>query len=896
MSCPRCGAGVPGERGPCGSCSPSPSLVDAAAGTLTVGSPAPSGDTSPVAGPLPPPVLGPGAAFGGRYTIVEEIGAGGMGRVYKAIDRRLGRTVALKLLSAAATHSEARQRFQRELVVAQSITHGNVCRVHDMGEVDEAAYISMEYVEGQTLDDLVRSVGLLSPKQTLSLGRQICAALEAIHERGVVHRDLKPSNIMVDRGGRAIVMDFGMAYQHGDDRLTGAGAVVGTLAYLSPEQARGSQAEPRSDVYSLGLMLYEMLTGRRPPGDGGALPLALRDSTENCPPPSRLTPEVPPALDALVMRCLERDPARRPSTARELGQHMAEVQSATAVSGLSASALQAVRSPRARRRTVAAVAAVAVAALIAAAAVWLTRGAPSSTGATSVAVLPLVYQGPPEHAYLRNVVPLLFSDRLRAAARLQVVPFASSRAFTGHEEPGVVAEQLGVGQVVQGRLTLPAGGGFELALALRRAREREPSWTRTVRAGTGSVLDQVERLQLELAAALGAPLDAAPPRDRSALDEYLRGRGLLEGWDVASNAREAEAAFRGALAADPDFAEAHALLALTLCTLYQQDKNPERVQEALHAAQKALALSPALPEAHAALGMVELARGRSAEAARAFQYGLELAPADDSLCRRIGRAYAALGRSREAERMYRRAIQLRPAFWINYNDAGAFFVRQGRLADAQSAFENVVSLHPEADTGFSNLAAVHILGGRHEQARPLLEAALRITPSAETHNNLGVVHYAGGRFLEASRAWQAAIDTGAQYPIVFSNLGDAYRQLGREPEAARAYTSAVERWRAQVTLADDLEARAALAMALAGQRRCGDARQEAAAAEGRRLSPTGAYYLAVAYAVCRQDEAATRLAVRAVEGGIVSDVRTNPDLRRLLDRAALRAAMAATAP
>jgi tetratricopeptide (TPR) repeat protein len=338
------------------------------------------------------------------------------------------------------------------------------------------------------------------------------------------------------------------------------------------------------------------------------------------------------------------------------------------------------------------------------------------------------------------------------------------------------------------------------------------------------------------------------------------------------------------------------MLALTLCTLFQQDKSAERVQEALQAAEKALALAPSLPEAHAAMGMVELARGRSAEAARAFEYGLELAPADDSLCRRIAKAYAALGREQEAERMYRRAIQLRPAFWINYNDAGAFFVRRGRLADAQRAFENVVSLHPESDTGFSNLAAVHILAGRHEQARPLLEAALRITPTAETHNNLGVVHYAAGRFADAAREWQAAIDAGAQYAIVFSNLGDAYRQMKRRPEAGRAYGTAIDRWRAQLALADDLEGRGALAMALAGDGRCAEAREEARRADLRSLSPTGAYYLAVAHAVCGDDEAATRQAARAVAGGIVSDVRTNPDLRRLLGHPALRGAIAATAP
>src|SRR5207245_1004098 len=182
----------------------------------------------------------PGQAFGDRYTLVEERGAGGMGYVYKAVDGRLGKTVALKLVrSDSGPQEQTIERFRRELSLAQEVTHPNVCRVYDLGEIEGTLFISMEYVEGQSLEDLIQSVGTLSAKQTIALGRQICAGLEAIHARQIVHRDLKPANVMVDRNGHAILMDFGLAYHHGRDRLTGEGAVLGTLAYISPEQARG---------------------------------------------------------------------------------------------------------------------------------------------------------------------------------------------------------------------------------------------------------------------------------------------------------------------------------------------------------------------------------------------------------------------------------------------------------------------------------------------------------------------------------------------------------------------------------------------------------------------------------------------------------------------------------
>src|SRR4029079_7899329 len=217
-----------------------------------------------------------------------------------------GGAVPLKLTQPrSGARAEIQERFRRELALAQQVTHGNVCRVHDLGEFDGILYISMEFIEGQTLDDLIQSVGHLSPSQTIALGRQICAGLQAIHERSIVHRDLKPGNIMVDRSGHAVLMDFGMAYHPEAAKLTREGAVLGTLAYLSPEQSRGAPTDVRSDIFALGLILFEMLTRRRAPRDSGPAPLALRGSAERCPAPSRLSPEVPPALDAIVLRCLE---------------------------------------------------------------------------------------------------------------------------------------------------------------------------------------------------------------------------------------------------------------------------------------------------------------------------------------------------------------------------------------------------------------------------------------------------------------------------------------------------------------------------------------------------------------------------------------------------------------
>ena len=880
MNCSRCGAVLPEAGVPCPFCPES--LVSATHSSL-------DDATGPTREQVPSRVsFAPGQPFGDRYTVIEEIGAGGMGQVYKAVDRKLGKPVALKLIRPhLAARAGGAQRFRRELALAREVTHPNVCRVHDLGEIDGILYISMEYVEGQTLDRLVHSVGHLSPRQAIALGRQICAGLQAVHERSIVHRDLKPGNIMIGRSGQALVMDFGMAYQHGDQRLTDAGVVLGTMAYLSPEQARGQPTDPRSDVYAVGLMLYEMLTGRRPPGDGIALPLALRESGERCPPPSRFAPEVHAALDGVVMRCLEREPARRYASARELEQALEHA--GTALSSGSAPLPLAQRS----RSWTALVAAVSAAALVAAA-MMARRSwqAPAAAAAPrSVALVPLGYNGPREKAYLKDVLPLVMGNALKGSPRLQVAPFASSRTFGAEDDPRLVARQLGVQCVVQGKLDV-RGEAYEVSLRTT-GDDGRIVWTKTVQGEVGGLLPRADQLSAEVAGVLGA--EAAPPRGSrpaEALEDYVRGRALLEGWDVDRNYARAEEAFARALAADPRFAEAHALMAMALWKHYKETREPERAREALESAERAVSLAPALPEGHLALGIVELGRGRSAEAAASFQRAQDLAPADDAVCRRIAEAYAALGRHAEAEAMYGRAIELRPAYWESYNGQGTFFLAQGKLDAARASFQKVIDLRPDGDIGYTNMASALILGGQLKEAEPLLLAALRIKPGPAVHNNLGFVYYSTGRFDAAAREFRQAVED-VESANRWGNLGDAYRQLGRSAETRQAYGRAIELGQAQLRVNPrDGLARAALAMWLAGDGRCAQARKETElAALDAAANPTVHYYAAVASSICGDRAAAVRHAVHAVERGVVVDVRTNPDLRPLLTEPPLRRAL-----
>ncbi len=880
-TCPRCSAPLVAGMVICPDCEiPLADLSSASTGPLD-----PRGQL--------PATLESGQSLGDRYTIVERVGAGGMGLIYKAFDRRLGRSVALKMIQAGvAERPGARERFKREILLAQQVSHPNVCRVHDLGEFQGQPFISMEYVEGQTLETLVQSMGHLSPTQTVSLAKQICAGLAAIHQRGIVHRDLKPANVMVDRLGHVVLMDFGMAYHEDQERLTQAGAVFGTLGYLSPEQVRG-RVEPRSDLYALGLILYEMLTGRRPPGDGDALPLALRERGEPCPPPSHFSPEVPGALDQLVMRCLEREPDKRYASAEALGAVLQQFEGPLTRSGVLTREVPQPAPPRAWAtwRTLGGVLLAGMA--LAVAARWRAPAAPPA--ARAVAFLPLAYSGPAEESYLKDLLPLVLSRELQGSTGLDVTPFSVSRTFGPQEDPRSVARQLGVALVVTGSAS-SAPGEAARVVELRALRaDGRVGWTGRYAGTAATLLGQAASMAGELARASGwLPPPAARPRSAEALRHYLEGVSLLEGWDVPRSDARAVAAFQAALQAAPEAAEAHAGLARAYLRRFSEGGDAAAVTSAEGAAAQAVRLAPEYPEGHLAMGLVLLARGRSAEAGVELEKTRRLAPGDDTACVQMAGAYARLGRLDEAQRLYDEALALRPNYWGNHNELGAFLVQKGDLQGAEAAFRRVIALRPESDSGYGNLGATLILAGRFAEAEPLLLAGARIRPDAATYNNLGFTYYASGRYQEALEAWEKAKGYGTGQVEYYNNTGDALRQLGNAARAAENYGMAARLARERLAVnPHDHEARAALVLALSGSGRCPQARAERGAIEREAdSSPQLAYYLAVASAVCRDRRGAERFVELAVRGGAPADAGTNPDLRAAIDSARLQALLA----
>ncbi|TET73040.1 MAG: serine/threonine protein kinase [Candidatus Aminicenantes bacterium] len=268
-----------------------------------------------------------GSTFAGRYQIIEELGKGGMGKVYKAHDTEIKEKVALKLIKPEISADKRTiERFQNELKFARKISHRNVCRMYDLNKEKGSYYITMEYVSGEDLKSFIRRVGQLPAGKAISIAKQVCEGLTEAHRIGVIHRDLKPSNIMIDKEGDARIMDFGIARSLKAKGITGAGVMIGTPEYMSPEQVEGKEADQRADIYSLGVILYEMVTGRVPFEGDTPFTIGVKHKSEIPEDPKNLNTQIPDDLSRMILRCMEKDREERYQTAEELISEFSKIE------------------------------------------------------------------------------------------------------------------------------------------------------------------------------------------------------------------------------------------------------------------------------------------------------------------------------------------------------------------------------------------------------------------------------------------------------------------------------------------------------------------------------------------------------------------------------------------
>jgi len=822
---------MPGVQGPSGSGkftgtsaqTPPPAASDAA--TLHDSSPLPDAGSSPT---IPPrtsssgmPMLQLASVLGGRYQILRLLGEGGMGAVYQARDRELDRLIALKVIRPElAGNPSILQRFKQELILARHVTHKNVVRIYDLGEADGIRFITMEYVDGEDLRGHLREREKFSPADAVEVIQQVCRALHAAHTEGVIHRDLKPQNIMRDRQGRIVVMDFGLARSLSDPGMTQTGALVGTLEYMSPEQAMGAELDQRSDLYTVGLIFYELLTGKVPFKAESALASLMKRTQEQAPPVSQVDSSVPKALSIIVSRCLERTPQDRYASVTELLQQLEAWQANPNVrpSELERMAPHRERSlqitlPPVRKVWLwvgaSALAFVLLLAIPATRNFVLRRPAPGVVGVTGipdlskgkyVAVLPLKILG--DEKSLRYVADGLIEALSAKLFQLQEVHVASPSAVekvAARDLPlNKVARSLGVNLIVQGTVRGTADK-LRITLDLEDVSGGRRVWAQEFSGVPQDVLTLEDQIYAGLVQALElkptneelARSGVHPTENVEAYDLYLKGRNALRGSKGGREVQTAIAFFENALKRDPGFALAHSGLADAGLRMYADTKDALWAQKAAAAAQKAELLNANLPEVHLALGSVYNMTGKNAEAINELKRALALIPNSDEAYRRLAKAYFDAGRKAESIEAYQKAIAANPYFWDNHNVLGNAYFRLGETEKALQQYQKVTELAPDNSIGWSNTGAVYFREGKWNDAIPAFQKALELQPDATIYSDLGTTYFFLKRYEDAVKMFEKAVEMSPKDEQLAGNLADAYRWSGNTPKAIATYDKAI---------------------------------------------------------------------------------------------------------
>jgi len=689
----------------------------------------------------------------GAYEILSPLGAGGMGEVYRARDAKLDRDVAVKVLPASvANDPDALSRFEREAKAVGGLSHPNILSIFDFGRHEGVVYAVTELLEGETLRGKL-DAGPVSQKQAVDYGLQIAKGLSAAHERGIVHRDLKPENVFVTRDGHVKILDFGLAKRFegaspGEvteaptvDGQTEPGKVMGTVGYMSPEQARGLPVDHRSDIFSFGAILYELFSGRRAfrkdtPGD--TLAAIIRDE------PPELTAtgrNVSPALDHIVRHCLEKDPGNRFQSAKDIAFALSEASGPTTVT--SAVEVVAVPAPPAgrRRMLVAAAAAVVVLAGVGVFLMRRTPGGPAAGGVKRIAVLPFENLGSPEEDYFVDGISDEIRGKLTSLPGMQIIARASSTPYKKTAKtPKQIADELDVQYLLTATVRWEkSGAGSRVHVSpelIEVSGSGAPTskWQQRFDAALTDVFQVQSDIASRTAQALGVALGAGeekqlaqrPTKSLPAYEAFLKGEQASGGMSKTDppSLRKALGFYEQAVALDPRFAQAWARIAYASSALYfNSTPSPEISERARRAAETAISLAPNDPEPYGAMGnyrRLVLADFRGAQ--EQFARGRSLAPGNADLMRDAAAVERSLGQWNAALEHLRDAQRLDPRSVAVHRDLGRVLLFLRRYPEARQAIDAGLALSPDNLTLIQRRAVTFLGEGNLAGAQAYLAA------------------------------------------------------------------------------------------------------------------------------------------------------------------------------
>ena len=784
--------------------------------------------------PAAKPAFAEGELVLGRFRIVRLIGSGGMGEVYEAVDLELGRIALKTVRPEIAGNPQIIARFKREVLLALRFSGPHVCRIHAFHPPTDSAcrsaFLTMEFLDGITLADKIRESGPLPWCEVKTIALEICEGLRVMHEAGVIHRDLKSRNVMLaNRNGTvsAVVMDFGLAHEvtsTTSETATDVSAehnVAGTVEYMAPEQFAGDLLSPAADIFALGVVMYELATGRHPFPSSSILQAAIQRG-QRPPAPSSIQKGLPHRCDEIIGRCLEFDPKKRYGSVKIVAEEIED------------------KLPAKLRRTWLRLAAVLFALVALVSGLLLVppirervQGILFSSREKHIAVLPFEVAGsdPQTQALGDGLMDSLagkLSNLDAVNQTLWVVPASEVRSRKVKDASSALRE-FGATIVVQGNFER-SGASTHLRLTLIDPKKMRDIGFADVENGMGDLA----ALEDEAVARLGRLMnisvteahtsDNGGPAARAAYEDYLTGLGYYQRFDKPGNIERAIQALQNAIKTDPHFALGFAQLAQVCVMRYRLDSDPRWLQEAELYCRKASALDDGLPATYIALAQVHQVSGRYNLAVQEFQRALRLDPRDADALVGIAHSYQNLGRNSEAEAAFVKAAALRPNDWTGYSALGVFYDDIGKPREAVAQYRKALELTPDNAGLYTNLGVAYMDlddPAMLRQAEDALKKSVEINPTFVAYGNLGFLYLREHRFNESVIASQEALQLNPQSYDVWSNLTEAYEWLHLEENAraAREHTVAVlDRTLRLNTQNASVQATLAVMLAKGGQR------------------------------------------------------------------------------